>query len=139
MKTHRILPIVVFCFFGPSTVQGLETEESRAMAIEVLEQSATILSHESILLGLSCKSGPVGELPNLRHVKIGDTISYKDYSFRVGLIKVTKFLEDARWSGQTIAKKGDIVCVLAADERSLPSEDRCKALWVRISKCRPLQ
>jgi hypothetical protein len=139
VKTYRTFLIIVFCLLGPSSVQALETERSRAVAVEVLDQSATLLSHESVLLGLSCKSGQIGELPNLRQVKIGDIISYKDYSFRVGLIEVTKFSEDMKSGGQTIAKKGDIVCVLAADERSLPYEDRCKALWVRIAKCRPLR
>lgn len=139
MKTNRTFLIIVFCLLGSSSIRALETERSRAVAVEVLDQSATLLSHESILLGLSCKSGPIGELPNLRQVMIGDVISYKNYSFRVGLIEVTKFLEDAKSGGQTIANKEDIVCVLAADERSLPYEDRCKALWVRIAKCRPLQ
>jgi hypothetical protein len=139
VNIHRAVFVIVACLLGPSTVQALETIKSRAMAVEALDQSATLLSHESILFGLSCKSGPVGELPDLRQVKIGDTISYKSYSFTVGLINVTKLFEDARWGGETIAKKGDIVCVLAADERSLPSEDRCKALWVYIPKCRPLQ
>jgi hypothetical protein len=135
----KIFLIIVFCLLSPSFVQAIEPETSRAVAVEALDQSATLLSHESVLLGLSCKSGPVGELPNLRQVKIGDVITYKGYSFRVGLIEVTKFFEDMKSGRQTIAKKGDVVCVLAADERSLPYEDRCKALWVRIAKCRPLQ
>lgn len=138
MKTSTFL-IIIFCLLSPSSVQAIEPERSRAVAVEVLDQSATLLSHESVLLGLSCKSGPVGKLPNLRQVKIGDVISYKDYSFRVGLIEVTRFSEDMKSGGQTIARKGDIVCVLAADERYLPYEDRCKALWVHIPKCRPLQ
>ena len=139
VKIHISLLIVVVYLLDSPLGQALESETSRAMAVEVLDQSAALLSHESVFLGLSCKSGPVGALPNLRQVKIGDTISFKDYSFQVGLIEVTKFLEDVRSSGHTIAKKGDIVCVLAADEKSLPYKDRCKALWVRIAKCHPLQ
>ncbi len=139
MKTHRIPLIILFCLLGPSIPLALDTEKGRATVVEVLDQPATLFSHESVLFGLSCKSGPVGELHNLHQVKIGDTISHKAYSFRVGLIEVTKFLEDARWGGETIAKKGDVVCVLAADEESLPSEGRCKALWVRIPKCRPVR
>ncbi|MEE8113378.1 MAG: hypothetical protein V3T23_03390, partial [Nitrososphaerales archaeon] len=124
---------------GLGAVHALEVEEYRATAVEVAGGTATLLSHESFLFGLSCRSGPVGDLPNLRQVKLGDTITLKDYSFRVGLIEVTRFLDDASWGGNTIAKKGDIVCVLAADERALPSDDDCEALWVRIPKCRSVR
>ena len=135
----KVFWIFVLCLFSSSYVQATEPQTSRAVAVEALDQSATLLSHESMLLGLSCRSGPVGQLPNLRLVKIGDVITYKGYSFRVGLIEVTKFTEDMKSGRQTIAKQGDVTCVLAADEQSLPYENRCKALWVLIAKCRPLQ
>ena len=97
------------------------------------------MSHEPILLGLSCSSGPVGDLEKIKQIKIGDTIRLKKYSFRVGLIQATKYFEDFSWNGNTIARKGDTVCVLAADAKSLPSENDCEALWVRIPKCRLIQ
>ena len=139
MSLSRVICGLSLFLAGLGVVHALEVEEYRATAVEVAGGTATLLSHESILSGLSCRSGPVGELPNLRQVKLGDAITLKNYSFRVGLIEVTRFLEDASWGGNTIARKGDVVCVLAANESALPSDDDCEALWVRIPKCRPLQ
>jgi hypothetical protein len=87
-------------------------------------------------LGLSCSSGPVGDVPGLEKVSIGDTIRYGDYSFRVGLIEVTRFNKDFSWGGTEIARTGELVCVLAADKASLPREDDCDALWIRAAGCR---
>jgi hypothetical protein len=120
-------------------VHALDVEKYRATSVEVASGTATLLSHESVLFGLSCSSGPVGDLPNLKQVELGDTITLKNYSFRVGVIEVTRVLEDMSWAGETIAKKGDIVCVLAADEKALPSDDDCEALWVHIPQCRPIR
>ena len=107
----------------------------RASAVEVLEGSATLFSHESVFLGMSCKSGPVGELSALRTVRVGDKISLGKYSFRVGVIEVTKHSQDVQVGGKTIAKAGDVECVMAADEKTLPYGDKCNALWVRAAKC----
>ncbi len=128
MNLYRTICTLSLFLAGLGVVHALEVEEYRATAVEVAGGTATLLSHESILFGLSCNSGPVGDLPNLRQVKLGDTVTLKKYSFHVGLIKVTRFLEDMGWGGNTIAKKGDIVCVLAADEKALPSDDDCEAL-----------
>ena len=57
---------------------------------------------------------------------------------RVGVIKVSKFFEDAKSNGRYIANKGDSTCVIAADEQQLPYEDDCMALWVSASVCHPV-
>ncbi len=134
----RTLIVIVSIQLLSTSGYALEIEEYRVNEIKVVGGSAKLLSHESILLGLSCRSGPVGDLPNLSQVSIGDTITLGKYTFKVGLIEVTKYLEDASWRGNTIAKKGDIVCVVAADEKALPHEDDCEALWVRIPNCLPI-
>jgi hypothetical protein len=108
-------------------------------SIDVSQGVVTLYRHENILLGLSCKSGPVGQLTGLKTISIGDTIKHDKYSFRVGIIEVSKFNEDASWSGKTIAKKGDVVCVVAGSEGTLPSDKDCDALWLRIANCRPLK
>ena len=118
---------------------ALDVNAFNAKSIDVTKGEVTLYSHESILLGLSCKSGPVSKLTGLRTISIGDTIKYGKYAFRVGIIKVSKFNEDAKLDGKTMAKKGDMVCVVAANENALPSEKDCNALWLRIVNCQPLQ
>ena len=134
------LPIFLFLYmFIGVNAWALDVEEFHATSIDVAQGEVTLYSHESILLGLSCKSGPVGKLTGLRTISIGDTIKHGKYSFRVGIIKVSKFNEDASWGGKTIAKKGDVVCVVAANEDALPSDKDCDALWLRIVNCKPLK
>ena len=118
---------------------GLDVEEFKVTSIDVSQGEVTLYSHESILLGLSCESGPVGKVTGLRTISIGDVINHEKYTFQVGVIQVSKFNQDASWGGETIAKKGDVVCVVAANEDALPSEKDCDALWLRITNCRPLK
>jgi len=134
------LSILLFlCILVAVPAWALEVEEFLATRVDVSQGEVTLFSHESILLGLSCISGSVGKLDGLNTISIGDTIKYDKYSFRVGIIKVSKFKEDATWGGETIAKKGDVVCVVAANEDALPSDKDCSALWLRIVNCRPLK
>lgn len=129
----------VMYIFKFDVAHALETKEFKASEIASIDGKATLLSHESIWLGLTCRSGSVGRFSNLKQVKLGDTIKHEKYSFRVGLIEVTHYLEDFKWGKDVIAKKGDTVCVIAADKSALPSEHDCDALWLRIPKCRPIQ
>ncbi len=135
----RLSKLLFLCIFIGVNAWGLDVEEFAATSIDASRGEVTLYSHESILLGLSCKSGPVGKLTGSRTISIGDTITHEKYSFRVGIIKVSKFNQDTSWGGKTIAKKGDIVCVVAANEDALPSEKDCDALWLRITNCRPLK
>ncbi len=119
---------------------SLDVAEFRAQSIDVSRGKAVLYSHESALLGLSCKSGPIGEVTNRSTISLGDEIRVGKYEFRVGLIQVTRFNEDLRGPGtEVIARRGDLVCVLAANERALPSKDDCDAIWVRVTNCLPLR
>ena len=139
MKSYTAI-VALALLLGSSHTRALEkTERSQARAVDVIDQSATLLSHEPVLRGLSCRSGSVGALPNLQRVKLGDTISYKNYSFQVGIIEVTKTLQNMKSGGKTIAQQGDVVCAVAASAKTLPYDDKCNALWVYIPKCRPIQ
>ena len=122
-----------------ASANALETETHSAKHIEVVDGDAVMYTHEKVLLGLSCRSGPVGKLSDLSEVRIGDTLTLGIYSFRVGIIEVTRYGRDIKSSGQTIAKKGDTECILAASSAMLPYEDKCQALWVRIKNCQPLE
>jgi hypothetical protein len=136
---RKLIFVTISLLLNINASYALEAEEFRAKIVEVEDGVATLFSHESALFGLSCSSGPIGELENIKIIKLGDTIFLNNYEFMVGIINVTRFLEDASWGGTKIAKKGDVVCVLAADEAALPSDGDCDALWVRIPHCRPLQ
>ncbi len=137
MKRWFILTFVFLLL--AQTAHALDVQTFSAQSIDASQGDATLYSHERILLGLSCKSGPVGKLPGLATISIGDKIIYKNYSLRVGIIEVSRFNQDATWAGSTIAKKGDIVCVVASSRETLPSEKDCNALWLRIVNCRPLR
>lgn len=135
----RLSILLFLCISVTSTVWAFDVEEFLATSVDVSQGEVTLFSHESILLGLSCKSGPVCKLTGLKTISIGDMIKCGKYSFRVGIIKVSKFNEDVTWGGETIAKKGDVVCVVAENEDALPSDKDCDALWLRIVNCRPLK
>jgi hypothetical protein len=135
----KLFIFLFLCMLIGVTAWALDVEEFFATSVDVSQGEVTLFSQESILLGLSCKSGPVGKLTGLKTISIGDTINHDKYSFRVGIIKVSKFNEDATWDGKTIVKKGDLVCVAAANEDALPSDKDCDALWLRIVNCRPLK
>jgi len=113
-------------------------ETFAAKRIDVSHGEVVMYTHEEVLLGLSCKSGPVGKLTGLSEIRIGDTLKQGKYSFQVGIIEVTKYSRDIRAGNQTIAKKGETECVLAANREMLPYEDKCRAVWVRITNCEPI-
>jgi len=84
-------------------------------------------------------SGPVGELKGLKTIRIGDNIDYGKYSFRVGVITATRLTKDLVIGGEVHARKGETICVVAANHAALPSEDDCDALWLNIKNCWPLR
>ena len=57
------------------------------------------------------------------------------------MIEAVSFSEDLKTnSGKVLAQKGDTQCVLAADEKALPYEEkRCDALWMFVPKCRVIE
>ena len=135
--TRRLHLLAVF--IAASAIASGSTiaqETSLAKRIDASRGDAVMYLHEQV--GISCKSGPVGK-PSLSEVRLGDTLKQGNYSFKVGIIEVTKHTSDMRMGDKTLAKKGDIECVLAADRSKLPYDDKkCQALWVRIINCRPL-
>ena len=135
----RVAVFLFLCMFFGASVWASDVEKFYATSINVSQGMATLYSQETVLLGVSCRTGAVGKLTGLRTISIGDTIKHGRYSFRVGIIEVSKMNEDARWGGETIAKKGDIVCVVAASGDTLPSDNACDALWLQIVNCQLLK
>lgn len=137
---RRILAsIALLACIGVGEVSAAGIETYSVTSIDISQGDATVYTHERAFLGLSCSSGPVGKLSGISKVSIGDTVTHGKYSFRVGIIEVSKFDKEIRIGGETIAKKGDVVCVFAANRDALPSERDCDALWVRVVNCRPLK
>jgi len=126
-------------FIGAGRVFAQDIETYLATSINASQGEATLFSHEPVLLGLSCKSGPIAKMSGLSTVNIGDTLAHGKYSFRVGIIEVSRYKKDVRSGGTTYARAGDVICALAANRRTLPYEDDCDALWVRIVNCQPIR
>jgi len=135
--TLRLIAVVLLAAAG--SVSALDVTKLHARAVDLSNSKAVLNTHESVLLGLSCKSGPVGTVQGVSVVKLGDTVTAGGKSFRVGIIEVTKYNEDAKWGKEILARKGDVVCVLAPDEKSLPYDDDCEAIWVNAPGCRVLE
>ena len=109
-------------------------------AIEVRDK-ATMYAKHRVHLGFSCRTGPEGEMPNLKQARLGDTVFVGKYSFKVGVIEAITFSEDLKTtSGVVLAQKGDTQCVLAANEKSLPyDKKRCDEVWMFIPKCKVIE
>jgi len=135
----RSLAFAAACLVGGSQAFAADIETYAVTSIDVSQGEATLYTHERVLLGLSCSSGPVGKLSGLSRVSIGDTVTHGKYSIRVGIIEVSRFNKDVRAGNETIVKKGDVICVFAENRDALPSDKDCDALWVRVANCRPLR
>ena len=107
-------------------------------AIDVSQGEITLFAEESKFLGLSCASGSKGKLSGLKTIKIGDIIQHDTYSFRVGIIEVSKVnaYVDAKENG---VQNSEVTCVVAENKDALPYDEDCDALWLRIIHCRPSQ
>lgn len=75
---------------GRISAQAQDIETYPATSINASQGEATLFSHERVLLGLSCKSGPIAKMSGLSTVSIGDTLAHGKYSFRVGIIEVSR-------------------------------------------------
>lgn len=131
-----LLMSAVIVWASVAEAQEVATETFSVSSIQVLSQKIQILRHDSILLGLSCRSGKVAdiEIPSGK-LSLGDTIRYEDHSFSIGVIEVTKYNKDFSWQGELMAKKGDVDCVVASHDSKLPHDDDCDAEWARIKPC----
>jgi hypothetical protein len=80
----QALAAAIVAIITVASANALETVTHSAKHIEVVGGDAVMYTHEKVLLGLSCRSGPVGKLNDLSEVRIGDTLTVGIYSFRVG-------------------------------------------------------
>ncbi len=112
-------------------------ESSRVAEIEVLNDSATMYFHEYGVI--TSVTGPVGREGIPSSIRLGDVITVKDRTIRVGVIEVTAVLEDIVWQGELVAQKGDVLCDVAESEDALPTGRKRNYLWINVTECRPVE
>ncbi|HTN27910.1 MAG TPA: hypothetical protein VL180_09000 [Burkholderiales bacterium] len=137
IRPHLVVALVAASAIGSSSAIANDPDTFNARRIDASRGDAVMYLHEQV--GPSCKSGQVGKLTGLSEVRLGDTVKQGNHSIQVGIIEVTKHNSDMTMGDKTLAKKGDIECVLAANSTMLPYDDKkCRALWVRITNCQPV-
>ena len=134
MRTTILIVSLIFGIAG--TIRADEISKSfQVNRVLIPQGNMTLFSHESFFLGVSCISGPVGEIQGIRELKIGDTIRSDSYSLKVGVIEATLYLKDVFWKGEIKARAGEVECVAAENHGKFPYDDDCDALWARIKPC----
>jgi sulfatase maturation enzyme AslB (radical SAM superfamily) len=111
------------------------TREYKATSARVLNNSAMI--HESQDYFVTHIRRPVGNEGIPDQITLGDTVTVKGRSIRVRHIFVTETLEDLKWGGKVLAKKGDVDCMIVESEENLPyvDETRQNKRWIHIAQC----
>ena len=107
-----------------------------ANTIDTTNSIVVMSSHEAPERRRSCKPIVEAKTTNLGKISIGSSVEINDISFEVGVIKANKFHRDYTPFNVDVAKKDEIICVVAEDSSKLPSEPDCDALWLRIRDCK---
>jgi hypothetical protein len=137
MKVPGIAMLVILMAMT-GAVASEKTREYEATAVQVKNNSATMYAHKNYYITLS--SGAVGKDGIPEVIKLGDTVTVKDRSLTVKHIFVTEILEDMRWGGKVLARKGDVTCTIVERLQDLPhvDEDQWRnRLWVHVKECEP--
>jgi transcriptional regulator with XRE-family HTH domain len=131
----------------PISAQGYEPKGRQESSVEYLatrvrvnHNSATMYEHRNYYVTRT--SGPVGAEGIPSEIQLGDTVEVNGRQMRVGLIVVTEYLEDMEWSGQILARKGQVACAAVENAENLPwvDEDAWRnRLWIDIQNCTVLK
>ncbi len=114
-----------------------QVRKSRAEAIEVLNQSATM--YESRDYFITQVTGPVGKEGIPHVIRLGDAVTVKGKTINVNHIVVTQYLAELKWGNEVLARPGDVKCLLVESEKDIPSGDEYQnRLWINVDKCRPI-
>ena len=114
---------------------AIDMKKSIAKCISIIDEKITLYKQESVWFGMSCQSTPIGSISSVRELSIGDTVSLKGETFKIGIIAVNEILEGVEVLGKPLTAKGDVICMAASDAGKLPSAEGCQALWLHISSC----
>ena len=91
----KIYLLLLLCIMFAVYAWAFDLERYLANRIDVSKSEVTLYTHKKVLFGLSCSSGPDGQLTGLETISVGDVISYKNYSFQVGLIVIPPLWESS--------------------------------------------
>lgn len=110
------------------------TREYKAAAVRVLNNSAMMSEHRNYFV--THTSGSVGKEGIPDQIKLGDTVTVKGKAIRVRHIFVTDILEDMKWGGKVLARKGDTRCMIVESEENLPyGDEKRNRLWIHVEHC----
>jgi hypothetical protein len=115
------------------------TREYKATSARVLNNSA--MMHERADYFVTHIRSAVGNEGIPDQITLGDTVTVKGKSIRVRHIFVTETLEDLKWGGKVLAKKGEVRCMIVEAEENLPhvDETRRNKRWIHIAQCEAKQ
>jgi hypothetical protein len=121
-----------------SRAEDKRAREYRVNAIRVLNGSAMMNEHRDYVLTQT--SGSVGKEGIPDHIKLGDTVTVDGRTIQVRHILVTEILEDLKWGGKTLARKGDVRCMVVETEDDLPyGEEKRNRRWIIVEQCEPIR
>lgn len=134
--------VPVFVIFMAVTIGAAaeKTREYEATAVRVRNNSATMNAHKNYYVTIV--SGPVGKEGIPEVINLGDKITVKDRSLTVKHIFVTEILEDMKWAGKSLGRKGDIQCTIVERLQDLPHVDENQwrdRLWIHVTECEPIR
>ena len=139
-KVKYVLTVImVMVLAGPIYAADDTVRYYKALSIKVKTNSATMRYHANYYVTMV--SGVVGKEGIPKVISLGDKITVKDRSLTVNHIFVTEHLEDMKYAGEYLARKGQIKCVLVENERDLPHVDervQRNRLWIHVKDCQPL-
>ena len=131
----------VFVWAARRTHDGADaddrTREYKAAAVRVLNNSAMMYEHRNYFV--THTSGSVGKEGIPDQIKLGDSVTVKGKTIRVRHIFVTDILEDLKWGGKVLARKGDVRCMIVESEENLPyGDEKRNRRWIHVDNCEVL-
>lgn len=134
------IPVLVILMAVTIGTAAEKTQEYEAMAVRVRNNSATMYAHKNYYITLVFATVGKEGVPEV--IKLGDKITVKDRSLTVKHIFVTEILEDMKWAGEILGRKGDIQCTIVERPQDLPHVDENQwrdRLWVHVKECEPIR
>jgi hypothetical protein len=113
-----------------------KTVEFQARAIEVLDDSATMLYHADYWI--TTVTWPVGKEGIPKVIRLGDVVTVGNRTLVANYIFVTQCLERMEWGGDVLCEKGQTTCTVVERPEDVPSDEERDRQWIYVKKCRPL-
>jgi hypothetical protein len=112
-----------------------QVRKSKAHAARVLNQSATM--YESRDYWVTRVTGPVGKAGIPDVIRLGNVVTVNGKSIKVNYIFVTQYLVEMKWGRETLARPGDVKCVIVESEKDVPDDQEIDRRWISVDQCQP--